>query len=190
VPLLMMLGQTNLSSCVLPFTFNEPIVPSVEPSQIESQENGCLTNTHVSKQFGDRLALINIHSYPALKTPFEEKSPSIGKDDLQAVRTVIENQIGALRNGDINSAFSYASPTIQSQYGNATTFAEAVKSAYAPIFDSHSVVFEDPKEVMGLVSQPVLLLSSDGEMVMASYLMEKEDNGDWRITGCYLAPVK
>jgi hypothetical protein len=177
----MILGQTNLSLSSLPSLPIEPNLPLIEADQMKS---------HRSIELFDQMALINVHDFPTLKTPFEEKNQSIGKDDVQAVRTVIENQIGALRSGDISRAFSYASPTIQSQYGNAKAFAEAVKSAYAPIFDSHSVVFEDPKEVMGLISQPVLLLSSEGEMVMASYLMEKEDNGDWRITGCYLAVVK
>lgn len=52
------------------------------------------------------------------------------------------------------------------------------------------MVFEDLKQVMGIVTQPVLFFASDGDTVIASYVMEKEEDGDWKISGCYLAPIR
>lgn len=190
----MILAETNQCLPILPSVFS----PAVNSADIKTtyalgeglQEGTSPFNIRLDRSSPPLLALVNIHDCPVLRAPFEEKNQPISKEDVLAVRTVIEGQIEALRNGDFARAFSYVGPTIQSQYGDAQTFIEVVKTAYEPIFDSHSVVFEDPKAVMGLVTQPVLLLSSDGEMVMASYLMEKLDNGDWKINGCYLAPVK
>ncbi len=199
----MMLAKTDLSFPLLPL-IDCPTNPlAAYSAQGQGADSPYLLDSHSfvwqpasstsgrsSTSLPASLALVNIHDCPVLKAPLEEKNRPISKDDVLAIRTVIECQIEALHNADFTRAYSCVSPATQSQYADAKAFIEAVKTSYEPIFDSHSVVFEDPKEVMGLVSQPVLLLSGEGDMVMASYLMEKLDNGDWKINGCYLAPVK
>jgi hypothetical protein len=96
----------------------------------------------------------------------------------------------ALREGDYVKALSFASPAIQRKYGSAQAFMEMVKTSYEPVICSRSTVFEDLKQVMGIVTQPVLLFAQDGDLMIASYMMEKEENGDWKISECYLAPVR
>lgn len=79
---------------------------------------------------------------------------------------------------------------MKEQFETPKQFFETVKSAYDSVLIPRSMVFEDLKEVMGIITQPVLFLAADGDAVIASYIMEKEDNGDWKISGCYLAPIK
>jgi hypothetical protein len=199
----MILAKTDLSLPMLPTLSHATDQPCSGSAKDQGTGNAYLLDSHSfgrqatssadgmgSASLPASLAFVHIHDCPILKVPFEEKSQSMSKDDVLAIRTVIETQIEALHNADFTRAYSCVSPATQSQYADAKAFIEAVKTSYEPIFDSHSVVFEDPKEVMGLVSQPVLLLSGEGDMVMASYLMEKLENGDWKINGCYLAPVR
>ncbi len=164
--------------------------PPLDTSAGTAPAQLCLRSSRGDYSAPQLLALVNIHDYPVLKAPFEDNKEPISKKDTLAIRSVIELQIEALQNGDFARAFSCTSPAIQSQYGDAKTFIELVRTAYEPLSKSHSVIFEDAKVVMGMVTQPVIILSSEGDMVMASYLMERLENGDWKINGCYLAPLK
>lgn len=65
-----------------------------------------------------------------------------------------------------------------------------VRASYQPVYRPRSVVFEDITTVEGIPTQQVLLLSPDGEPVMALYLMEKQSDGTWKINGCYLVSIK
>ena len=48
----------------------------------------------------------------------------------RAVRTLIEAQLDAFAAGDAERAFSYASPSIRTQFGDATRFMAMVQTAY------------------------------------------------------------
>ncbi len=131
-----------------------------------------------------------MHDQPYLQFPTVLKEVKITEKDKVAIRIVIQGQIEAFRSGDGDKAFSYASPGIKEQFETPAQFFDTVKTTYESVLVPRSMVFEDLKEVMGVITQPVLFLASDGDTVIASYIMEKEDNGDWKISGCYLAPVK
>jgi len=136
------------------------------------------------------LAFWTMHDQPYLHFPTGTKETPVSEKDKVAIRIVIQGQIEAFRSGDGERAFSYASPGVKEQFETPKQFFETVKSAYDSVLIPRSMVFEDLKEVMGVITQPVLFLASDGDTVIASYIMEKQDNGDWKISGCYLAPIK
>ncbi len=130
------------------------------------------------------------HNQPSLYSPMASKEISVTEQDGVSIRKVIAGQLDAFRRGDDNRAFSYASPGIKQQFETSEAFFSSVKSAYEIVLVSRSIVFEDLKQVMGVVTQPVLFLASNGDTVIGSYIMEKQDNGDWKISGCYLAPIR
>ncbi len=130
------------------------------------------------------------HNQPSLYSPIAAEDTSITDQDSVSIRKVIAGQLDAFRNGDGVRAFSYASPGIKQQFETPAQFFASVKSAYEIVLISRSIVFEDLKQVMGIVTQPVLFLASNGDTVIGSYIMEKQDNGDWKISGCYLAPIR
>lgn len=135
-------------------------------------------------------ALWTTHSPTCFQCPVEDKEIIVSEKDRAAIRTAVAGQIQAFRLGDRERAFSYASPGIKQQFETPAQFFVAVKSAYESVLVPRSIVFEDVKQVMGIVTQPVLFLASDGDAVIGSYIMEKQDNGDWKISGCYLAPIR
>ena len=136
------------------------------------------------------LALWTVHEQTYVSCPITAKETKITESDKAAIRIVIQGQIEAFRTGDGERAFSYASAGVKQQFNTSADFFNTLKSAYESVIVPRSIVFEDLKQVMGIITQPVLFFASDGDTVIASYIMEKEDGGDWKISGCYLAPVR
>lgn len=106
-----------------------------------------------------------------------------------AIRQVIEQQIVAFQEGNAVAAFSQAAPGIQVQFGTAENFINMVKAAYPPVISPRSVVFEGFQQVDGLPAQQVMLMDENGQLVRATYLMQQQTMGDWKIAGCYLTPM-
>ncbi len=109
--------------------------------------------------------------------------------DLIAIRQVIEQQIAAFRENNVAIAFSQAAPSIQVQFGTAENFARMVKAAYPPVYQPRSVMFENLLEVEGLPAQQVMLMDQSGQLIRATYIMQQQNRGDWKIAGCYLTPM-
>ncbi|MDY6937718.1 MAG: DUF4864 domain-containing protein [Cyanobacteriota bacterium] len=109
--------------------------------------------------------------------------------DRRAIRQTVERQLQALQDNDAETAFSFASPDIQNQFGTPENFMQMVVTAYEPVYRPRSVLFEEPTILRSVPAQPVFLLSRDGTPVTALYLMERQVNGSWRINGCFLIPV-
>jgi hypothetical protein len=106
--------------------------------------------------------------------------------DGQAIRQVIEGQIAAFRREDGAAAFAYASPGIQSRFGDVETFMDMVRTGYAPVYHPREVEFRRLQVHDGLPIQEVLVVGPDGQPVTALYFMERQPDGSWRISGCTL----
>ena len=109
--------------------------------------------------------------------------------DLIAIHQVIEQQIAAFQADNAVAAFSQAAPSIQAQFGTADNFARMVEAAYPPVYRPRSVIFENLLEVEGLPAQQVMLMDQSGQLIRATYLMQQQPVGDWKIAGCYLTPM-
>ncbi len=110
--------------------------------------------------------------------------------DAVAIRSVVEAQLQAFQRDDAEAAFEVASPGIQELFRTSSNFMQMVQQSYQAIYRPRSVLFEALTLVQDLPTQPVLLLSPEGDPVRALYLMENRTTGMWRITGCYLLPVE
>ena len=106
------------------------------------------------------------------------------------IRSVIERQLEAFQRDDGAAAFEFASAEIQAQFGTPEQFMQMVKTGYLAVYRPRSVLFEDPVVLQGIPTQPVLLLSPDGNPVRAVYMMEQYPDGSWRIDGCYLVSLE
>jgi hypothetical protein len=115
-----------------------------------------------------------------------DEASALTEADRSAIRAVIEAQIAAFRADDGATAFSFASPSIQRQFGNPADFLAMVKTGYMPVYRPREVRFghliEDRQEPV----QPVLLVGPRLEVVTAYYIMQKQADGAWRINGCVL----
>lgn len=104
---------------------------------------------------------------------------------MAAMQSVIRQQVAAFARDDSDTAFSFASPTIQAKFGDADTFLSMVAASYRPVYRPRKLTFLEVREVDGKPVQRVLVEGPDGELVMALYPMILID-GQWRIDGCYL----
>ena len=108
----------------------------------------------------------------------------LSQTDQLAIRTVIEAQLQAFRQGDARSAFALASPAIHLQFKTEETFRDAVRKGYPQMYSSREVEFGDVVTIEGYPAQQVLLTGDDGISVIALYIMERQPSGSWRISGC------
>jgi hypothetical protein len=106
-------------------------------------------------------------------------------EDRSAIRAVITSQLDAFKRDDAAAAFSFAAPSIQKQFGTPTEFMKMVRTGYAPVYRQRSVHFLDAVVVAGQAVQPVELVTADA-VVVAFYMMERQADGNWKISGCAL----
>ena len=110
--------------------------------------------------------------------------------DRNAIRAVIKQQLQAFQRDNAEEAFAFASPEIRAKFGTANHFFQAVKTGYAAVYRPRSVVFEELVMMEGIPTQEVILLAPDGDLVKALYLMEKQPDSTWKISGCLLVPLQ
>jgi len=110
--------------------------------------------------------------------------------DRDAIRAVIQRQLQAFQKNNAEEAFTFASPEIRATFGTAKNFFQAVKTSYAAVYRPRSVMFEKLVMVQGIPTQEVVLLAPDGDLVKALYLMEKQPDGTWKISGCFIVPMQ
>lgn len=98
------------------------------------------------------------------------------------VRAAISKQIKAFRERDVDTAFSYASPSIQRLFQSPERFGDMVQSGYPMVWSSTKVDFLDLRQEGGLVWQKVLLRDAAGRNHVIDYKMVSFGD-DWRIDG-------
>ena len=104
--------------------------------------------------------------------------------DIQAT---INHQFEAFGAGDVDRAFSYASPTIKGIFGSAENFGAMVKQGYPMVWKPGSVKMLDLRTVAGSLWQRVLVTDEAGASHMLDYKMVKTDEG-WEIDAVQLLP--
>lgn len=128
------------------------------------------------------LALFSFHS-AAAQTYEAPKYLLIPPSEINRIQGVIASQVAAFRQGDIEAAYSYASPGIQEVFPTPEIFGFMVESGYGQIFNTYRYEFLD---VIGSVYEPIQVVQFTGAdltTALAFYLMEIQPDGQWRIAG-------
>lgn len=102
------------------------------------------------------------------------------------IQSVIDRQIAAFKRDDAREAFGYAAPDLQAQFGSSEIFMSMVKTGYAPVYRPRLYQFRDLKVIDGAVTQQVYVVGPDGVPRLALYVMQRQPDGSWRISGCVL----
>jgi len=118
----------------------------------------------------------------------QRQTPGPTASDWKAMERIISEQRAALVAGEGVKAFSYASPGIRAQFGDAETFLELVRTGYAPLLTARYVEFLQGAVIDGTVVVPLRLIDADNTVRVALYIMERQSDGGWRIAGCRIAP--
>jgi hypothetical protein len=106
--------------------------------------------------------------------------------DAAAIRQVIQGQMNAFKVDDWNAAFAFAAPSIQTKFQSPQIFSQMVTQAYQPVYRPRGVEFREVKASEFGPTQEVFVVGPDGLSYLAYYTMEKQPDGSWRISGCYL----
>jgi hypothetical protein len=108
--------------------------------------------------------------------------------DWTAIRKVIGDQLTALKAGDGARAMAYAAPGIREQFGTPDNFMRMVRDGYSALLTARRTQFLEGAVVEGAIVQPLRLVLPDETVLVALYQMQKQDDGQWRIAGCLIAP--
>ena len=114
---------------------------------------------------------------------------AVAPDDARAVRQVIEAQLDAFRQDDAPRAFSYAAPSIREAFQTPENFLAMVRSAYPVVYRPAGVTFLIPLRADADLVQGVHLTDGAGALWLATYRLERQPDGTWRIAGCGLQPA-
>lgn len=114
------------------------------------------------------------------------RAQEVSAADRTAIQGVISRQMQAFQHDDGPGAFSYASPSIQEQFGTPGHFLDMVRQSYPSVYRPRSVEFSELLVRDGQVIQQVELVGPDGEAQLALYFMEPGPQGTWHISGCTL----
>ncbi len=106
----------------------------------------------------------------------------------EAAERLIRNQIAAFSADDGERAFSFAAPEIQQKFGNAASFMQMVRKSYPAVYRPISLRFQpasfpDPGSAEVML-QMVELTDANGGYWIATYQVERQPGGEWRIAGC------
>ncbi len=100
----------------------------------------------------------------------------------EPIRAVISAQIEAFEADDFDTAFTYASPTIQRMFGSAQNFGAMVKSGYPMVWRPNELKFLALEQRGGLLWQDVLVRDAQGALHILEYQMQ-QDGAGWKING-------
>ena len=114
-------------------------------------------------------------------------SPALAQDSANsAIRSVIQDQLGAFTRDDAAGAFGYASPGIQRMFGTPENFMNMVQQGYPPVHRPQSYVFGMLRQEPEGPVQEVVITDASGAQWLALYSMEQQPDGAWKISGCSL----
>ncbi len=113
----------------------------------------------------------------------------VSADDSRAARAIVSGQLEAFASDDAKRAFSYAAPAIRDMFGTPERFLAMVREGYPAVYRASGVTFLIPLRVQGQLFQGVHLTDAAGVLWLATYRLERQPDGVWRIAGCELQPA-
>jgi hypothetical protein len=125
---------------------------------------------------------------PVPQAPLAPGQVALSPAEARAVQAVVQGQLLALAAGDAAKAYGYASAGIQRQFGDAAGFMAMVRTAYPMIIAPRSLAFRLPERTPAAVLQAVQLRDAEGRAWLATYQLEAQAGGGWRISGCIVTP--
>ncbi len=99
--------------------------------------------------------------------------------DIQAT---IDSQIEAFLADDFETAFGFASPTLQRLFGTPENFRNMVTQGYPMVWRPGNVRYLELREQGATLWQRVMITDREGRVHVLDYRMLETENG-WRING-------
>ncbi len=97
---------------------------------------------------------------------------------------VISSQIEAFKNDDVETAFSFASPKVQTTFGTAQNFGVMVQNTYPMIWRPADFKFLRGTSDRSIGMQEVIFFDGSGKSFTFAYELV-DISGSWKINGVY-----
>ena len=107
------------------------------------------------------------------------------EEPADGIQSVIASQLQAFQQNDVDTAFGFASPSIQQIFGDPENFGRMVAGAYPMVWRPRRYEMQQLVETEQGPVQVVLFEDLGGRFHEAGYLMQEVD-GQWRINGVKL----
>ncbi len=112
------------------------------------------------------------------------------EDPIDMTRTMIEAQIKAFLNDDVDTAYSYAAPGIKAVYPDKNVFFAMVKKSYQPVYHPGNYAFGRSRSIDNgaMIYHEVLISGRDGKDWTAVYQVARQPDGGYKINGVQIVP--
>lgn len=110
------------------------------------------------------------------------------RHDDSGVRDTVQRQLQAFAVDDAGQAFALADPALRTQFGNADDFLATVRAQYPMVLRPASVLFLKPENHGTTALQKVRVTDSEGGGWLVTYLLHRQNNDQWLISGCTVSP--
>lgn len=125
------------------------------------------------------ISFISLNSY----------SQTDDKNQIEISKGIISSQLEAFKKNDAFTAFSFAAPIIKAKFETPEIFMKMVKASYEPVSNPKNYFFINSKIYDGGALHQVQIISQSNQSYIATYSLILSD-GNWKITGCSLAPFE
>lgn len=115
---------------------------------------------------------------------------AITTDEENEIKFIVNQQLEAFQNDDFEKAYSFASPTIKKMFSSPEVFRKMVIGGYQAVYRPQSIKMGSVEIIKGVTTLKVYLVDPNGEFITANYMMEKQENGEWLISGCVLSKAE
>lgn len=102
--------------------------------------------------------------------------------DTIKIQETISQQISSFQVDDFEKAFTFASPSIKSMFGNSENFGKMVRRGFPMVWRTKGVTYLKLSILNGDPVQRVMITDINAEIFILNYIMTKTDKG-WKIRG-------
>lgn len=106
----------------------------------------------------------------------------------QALQQVVQRQLQALAHENAGEAFAQADVALRTQFGTAEAFLATVREQYPMLMHPASVLFLKPETDGSIAMQKVRLTDAQGSSWSLLYLLNRQQDDQWKISGCVVTP--
>ena len=106
----------------------------------------------------------------------------------EVVQQVVQQQLQALAAQDAMQAFALADNDLRTQFGTADAFLATVRDQYPMLMHPASVLFLKPETDGTIAMQKVRMSDEAGSSWTLTYLLNRQQDNQWRISGCVVTP--
>ena len=106
----------------------------------------------------------------------------------QLVQQVVQQQLQALASQDAMQAFALADSDLRTQFRSADAFLATVRTQYPMLMHPSSELFFKPQTNGTSALLKVRMSDDEGASWTLTYLLNRQQDNQWRISGCVVTP--